>query len=199
MRLCCMRSCAPETGEDDVGYPMVPSSTKPCGAKTMLEPPYEQRTVEKKARKESSCEQDDGNVGADGERGLPMEPRITTTPHNEEVEGPQRRMHDAASGCDRRAEGRSFEKQVGSHKRGTPPGGESVAEGHSARPKLMPKYEPVLSEDGWIYPDGRKALTARETQKRLPEKTLQRNSAKKTQEEEEFVVGKRCRRRTDEK
>ena len=75
-----------------------------------------------------------------------------------------------------------------------------MAEGHSAKLTLMPKYEPLLSEDGWIYPDGRKALTARETQKRLPEKTLQRNSAKKAQEEEEeFVVVKRCRNRTNEK
>ena len=140
----------------------------------MPEPPCQQRTMEKKVREESSCEQNEGNVGADGERGLPMDPRNTTTPHNEEVEGPQRRVHDAASGCDKRAGGRSFEKQVGSHKRGTPPGGESVAEGHSARPKLMPKYEPILSEDGWIYPDGRKALTARETRKRLPVTTQEK-------------------------
>ena len=183
-----------------MGHPMVPSSkTEPCGAKIIPITPCQEKIIEKKVREGSGCETDDGKVGADGERGLPMEPRITTTPHNEEVEGPQRRMHDAASGCDRRAEGRSFEKQVGSHKRGTPPGGESVAEGHSARPKLMPKYEPVLSEDGWIYPDGRKALTARETQNKLPKKILRRNSAEKTQEEEEFVVVKKCRKRTNNK
>ena len=146
MKLCCMRSCAPETGGDDVGYPMVPSSTKPCGAKTMPATPCQQRTMEKKVRKGSSCEQNEGNVGANGERGLPMDPRNTTTPHNEEVEGPQRRVHDAASGCDKRAGGRSFEKPVRSHKRGTPPGGENVAEGHSARLKVMPMDESILSE-----------------------------------------------------
>ena len=46
-----------------------------------------------------------------------------------------------------------------------------MADGHSAKPKLMPKYEPILAGDGWIYPDERKALTAKETRKKLPEKT----------------------------
>ena len=59
-----------------------------------------------------------------------------------------------------------------------------MAEGHSAKPKLMPRYEPVVSEDGWIYPDGRKALTARETRNKLPEKT----------QEKEFSVVERSRK-----
>ena len=50
-------------------------------------------------------------------------------------------------------------------------GGNMLAEGHSAKTELMPKYKPILSEKGWIYPDGRIALTARETRKRLPATT----------------------------
>ena len=38
------------------------------------------------------------------------------------------------------------------------------------RPRMMPKYEPILSENGWIYPDGRVALKAKETRKKVPEK-----------------------------
>ena len=68
-----------------------------------------------------------------------------------------------------------------------------MAEGHSARLKVMPKDEPILSEDE------RRALTARETQSKLSEKTWQRDSAKKTQEEEEFVMARRCRKRTNER
>ena len=85
MRLCCMMNCAPGksagdvgypmvpssnvnvktcgTDADDVGYPMVPSSTKPCGAKIMPTTPCQKKTMEKKVRKGSECEQKDGNVG----------------------------------------------------------------------------------------------------------------------------------------
>ena len=62
-----------------------------------------------------------------------------------------------------------------------------MAEGHSAKIKLMPRYEPVLSEDGWIYPDGRKALTAKETRKKFPEMNQER----------EFLVAKRGRKSTN--
>ena len=116
-----------------------------------------------------------------------------------DVEGPQGRNRNVASGCDRRARGHSLNEQAGGQKRGTPLGGEDLAKGHSAKVELRPRYEPVLSESGWVYPDGRTALTARETRKKLPEKTLQRNSAEKEQEEEEFVVVKRCRKRTNKK
>ena len=111
-----------------------------------------------------------------------------------DVEGPQGRNHTVASGCEERARGHSLNRQAGSQKRGTPLGGEGLAEGHSAKVKLMPRYEPVLSENGWVYPDGRTALTARETRKKLPEKTLQRNPSEKEQESKEFVIVKRGRK-----
>ena len=37
--------------------------------------------------------------------------------------------------------------------------------------RAMPRQEPILSEEGWIYSDGRKASTANETRKSLPNKT----------------------------
>ena len=51
-----------------------------------------------------------------------------------------------------------------------PTWGEIMAVGHSARPLITPQYERILSDMGWVYPDGRKALTAKETRKRVPDK-----------------------------
>ena len=47
MRLCCMMSCAPGTGVEDVGYPTAPPSrTKPCGAEIMPATPCKEKIME---------------------------------------------------------------------------------------------------------------------------------------------------------
>ena len=151
--------------------------------------PCKQKIMRKEVREEEGCEIKNGEAGADGERRLPMDLRNSTAPTGKKVEGPQRRGRNDAPGCDRRAEGRSVDRRIEGQKRGTPLGGEGLAEGHSAKTKLMPKYEPILSEKGWIYPDGRIALTARETRKRLPEMT----------QEKEFSVVRRGRKSANKK
>ena len=131
-----MMSCAPGTGVEDGGHPTVPpSKTKPCGAKIMPVTFCKEKIMEKEVRDGSGWEEDDGKVGADGERGLPMDPRITTPPTSEKVEGPQERGHEVTLGCDKRAAGHSFDERAGSQKRGTPHGGRAWQEASPRSPK----------------------------------------------------------------
>ena len=87
MTLCCMMSCAPGKGAGGVEYPTVlPSKTEPCGAKIIPVTHCKEKIMEQEVREGSGCEEDDAKVGADGERGLPMDPRITIPPTNKKVE-----------------------------------------------------------------------------------------------------------------